>query len=47
MTANTKPTEEYLNGLITELCKLPEETGWVEFKDWKGGQLINYRIPFS
>ena len=26
------PTQEYLNGLVTELRKLPTETGWVEFK---------------
>lgn len=27
------PTQEYLNGLVTELRKLPAETGWVEFKE--------------
>lgn len=26
------PTPDYLNGLVTELRKLPAETGWVEFK---------------
>ena len=26
-----RPTE-YLSGLVRELCKLPEETEWVEFK---------------
>jgi len=30
---NTAPTEEYLNGLVTELRKLPAETGWAEFKE--------------
>ena len=29
---NGAPTPEYLNGLVTELRKLPTETGWVEFK---------------
>jgi len=27
------PTQEYLNGLVAELRKLPAETGWVEFKE--------------
>jgi predicted HTH transcriptional regulator len=27
------PTQDYLNGLITELRKLPNETGWLEFKE--------------
>ncbi len=26
------PTPEYLNGLLSELCKLPSEPGWLEFK---------------
>ncbi len=30
---NAAPTQEYLNGLVTELRKLPAETGWVEFKE--------------
>lgn len=30
---NGAPTQEYLNGLVTELRKLPAETGWVEFKE--------------
>ncbi len=30
---NTARTEDYLNGLVGELCKLPEETSWVEFKE--------------
>lgn len=30
---NTLPTQDYLNGLVTELRKLPAETGWVEFKE--------------
>ena len=30
---NTAPTQDYLNGLVDELRKLPEETGWVEFKE--------------
>jgi len=30
---NTNPTPEYLNGLVTELRKLPAETGWLEFKE--------------
>lgn len=29
---NGAPTQEYLNGLVAELRKLPVETGWVEFK---------------
>ena len=31
MSAN--PTPEYLGGLVSELRKLPTETGWVEFKE--------------
>jgi len=27
------PTAEYLSGLVTELRKLPAETGWLEFKE--------------
>ena len=27
------PTPDYLHSLLTELCKLPVETGWVEFKE--------------
>jgi predicted HTH transcriptional regulator len=27
------PSQEYLNGLVFELRKLPHETGWVEFKE--------------
>ena len=30
---NNAPTQDYLNGLVTELRKLPHETGWVEFKE--------------
>lgn len=30
---NSNTTQEYLNGLVTELRKLPNETGWVEFKE--------------
>lgn len=30
---NSTPTQEYLTGLVTELRKLPAETGWVEFKE--------------
>ena len=30
---NGAPTQEYLNGLLAELRKLPVETGWVEFKE--------------
>jgi len=30
---NGAPTQEYLNGLVTELRKLPAETGWLEFKE--------------
>ncbi len=30
---NGTPTPEYLNGLVAELRKLPNETGWVEFKE--------------
>lgn len=26
-------TQEYLNGLVAELRKLPDETGWLEFKE--------------
>lgn len=28
----TNYTTEYVAGLIHELCKLPQETEWVEFK---------------
>jgi ATP-dependent DNA helicase RecG len=27
------PTQEYFEGLLSELCKLPAETQWVEFKE--------------
>lgn len=30
---NSNQTQEYLNGLVKELRKLPNETGWVEFKE--------------
>ena len=30
---STARTPEYISGLITELCKLPAETGWLEFKE--------------
>lgn len=30
---NGNPTPEYLHSLLTELCKLQVETGWVEFKE--------------
>ncbi|MFO7534456.1 MAG: ATP-binding protein [Kiritimatiellia bacterium] len=30
---NSSPTPAYLDGLLMELCKLPAETGWVEFKE--------------
>ena len=30
---STVPTQDYLNGLVGELLKLPAETGWVEFKE--------------
>ena len=29
----TVRSSEYLQGLVQELCKLPKETGWVEFKE--------------
>jgi len=29
---HAEPNQEYLNGLVTELRKLPAETGWLEFK---------------
>jgi len=29
----TDRTEEYLKGLLRELCALPKETEWVEFKE--------------
>ena len=29
----TDRSTEYLTGLMRELCKLPRETEWVEFKD--------------
>ena len=35
---NITPTQEYLNGLVAELRKLPSEIGWVEFK-------LNYANP--
>lgn len=27
------PAQDYLNGLVSELRKLPDETGWLEFKE--------------
>lgn len=30
---NGTPTPEYLHSLLAELCKLPVESGWVEFKE--------------
>lgn len=30
---NGNPTPEYLHSLLAELCKLPVETSWVEFKE--------------
>ena len=30
---NGNPAPEYLRSLVAELCKLPVETGWVEFKE--------------
>lgn len=30
---NGNPTAEYLRGLLAELRKLPDETGWLEFKE--------------
>jgi ATP-dependent DNA helicase RecG len=33
MSMDSNPNQEYLNGLITELRKLPNETGCVEFKE--------------
>lgn len=30
---DTLPAQDYLNGLLSELRKLPAETGWVEFKE--------------
>lgn len=30
---STARTSEYVSGLISELRKLPAETGWVEFKE--------------
>ena len=33
MNTDTVPSQDYLNGLVGELRKLPEETGWVEFKE--------------
>ena len=30
---DTAPTQDYLDGLVGELRKLPEETGWLEFKE--------------
>jgi|SRR5450830_1546622 len=32
MTTPMRHNEAYLVGLLSELCKLPSETGWVEFK---------------
>ncbi len=34
----TDRSAEFLAGLVRELCKLPDETGWVEFK-------VNYAEP--
>ncbi len=30
---NGNPTSEYLRSLVAELCKLPVEAGWAEFKE--------------
>lgn len=30
---SSTPTQDYLSGLVTELRKLPNETGWLEFKE--------------
>ena len=30
---NSERANEYFAGLVAELCKLPEETEWVEFKE--------------
>lgn len=30
---NTVPSQDYVNGLVDELRKLPAETGWLEFKE--------------
>ncbi len=30
---STGPSQDYLSGLVDELRKLPEETGWLEFKE--------------
>lgn len=32
----TAKSPEYLQGLVKELCKLPQETEWVEFKENNG-----------
>lgn len=32
----TSRSNDYLTGLVRELCKLPRETGWVEFKENSG-----------
>lgn len=29
----TNRSKDYLVGLVRELCKLPQETEWVEFKE--------------
>ena len=35
-TMTTAKSPEYLQGLVKELCKLPQETEWVEFKENNG-----------
>ena len=30
---SSQRSDDYLGGLIRELCKLPTETEWVEFKE--------------
>ena len=32
----TVPSQAYLASLVRELCGLPQETEWVEFKESKG-----------
>lgn len=44
------PTPEYLHSLLAELCKLPEETSWVEFKENNAkpqdiGEYLSLRVP--
>jgi len=40
----TSRSNDYLTGLVRELCKLPRETGWVEFKEKRRAE-AHRRVP--